>query len=108
MEPDDFCYLLTSNDEDGTNIYSLRDGDKEPEVLIFRKRDDAERYAIMLEQDDAYIVGESLDMDITEVKLGAAIDILNEKNRNYILVKEEDLFIPPLTDWYVDFPKTPL
>ena len=98
MDPYDFCYLLTSKDDDGTNIYSLRDGNKEPEVLIFRKRDDAERYAIMLEQDDAYIVGESLDMDITEVKLGAAIDILTEKNRNYILVKEEDLFIPPLTD----------
>ena len=98
MEPDDFCYLLTSKDDDGTNIYSLRSGNKEPEVLIFRKRDDAERYAIMLEQDDGYIVGESLDMDIAEVKLGSAIDILNEKNRNYILVKEEDLFIPPPTD----------
>ena len=52
----------------------------------------------MLEQDDAYIVGESLDMVVAEVKLGAAIDILNEKNRDYILVKEEDLFIPPPTD----------
>ena len=93
MDPYDFCYLLTCKDEDGTNIYSLRDGDKEPEVLIFQKRDDAERYAIMLEQDDAYIIGESLDMDIAEVKLGAAIDILTEKNRNYILVKENDLFI---------------
>ena len=98
MEPDDFCYLLTSKDEDGINIYSLRAGDKEPEVLIFRKRDDAERYAIMLEQDDNYIVGETLDMEVSEVKLNAAIDILNDKNRNYILVKEEDLFIPPLTD----------
>ena len=98
MDPHDLCYLLTTKDEDGTNIYSLRDGDKEPEVLIFQKRDDAERYAIMLEQDDAYIVGESLDMDISEAKLGAAIDILNEKSRNYILVKEEDLFIPPPTD----------
>jgi hypothetical protein len=98
MDPYDSCYLLTSRDEDGTNIYSLRDGDKEPEVLIFQMRDDAERYAIMLEQDDAYIVGESLDMVISEVKLGAAIDILEEKNRNYILVKKEDLFIPPPID----------
>ena len=98
MNPSDPCYLLTSKDNEGTNIYSLRDGNKEPEVLIFRNRDDAERYAIMLEQDDDYIVGDSLDMDISEVKLGAAIDILTEKNRNYILVKEEDLFIPPLTD----------
>jgi len=95
---EDQCYLLTSVDSEGTNIYSLRDNGKEPEVLIFQDRDDAERYAIMLEQDDGYIVGESLTMDIAEVELGAAINILNEKERNYILVKKEDLFIPPPLD----------
>lgn len=98
MKSEDQCYLLTSVDSEGTNIYSLRDIGKEPEVLIFQDRDDAERYAIMLEQDDGYIVGESLTMDIAEVELGAAIDILNEKKRNYILVKKEDLFIPPPID----------
>ncbi len=98
MKSEDQCYLLISVDSEGTNIYSLRDIGKEPEVLIFQDRDDAERYAIMLEQDDGYIVGESLTMDIAEVELGAAIDILNEKERNYILVKKEDLFIPPPID----------
>ena len=98
MDPYDNCYLLVTKDSEGTNIFSLRSGNKEPEVLIFQCRDDAERYVIMLEQDDSYIVGESLTMEIAEVKLGAAIDILEEKNRNYILVKEEDLFIPPPTD----------
>lgn len=98
MYSDDICFLLTTKDEDGTNIYSLRDGNKEPEVLLFRNRDDAERYAIMLEQDEGYIVGETLDMNVSEVKLKSAIDILNEKGRSYILVKSEDLFIPPITD----------
>ena len=94
-QDDNLCYLLTTVDSEGTNIFSLRDTDKEPEVLIFQNRDDAERYVIMLEQDEDYIVGETLSMNITEVKLGAAVDILNEKKRNYILVKEQDLFIPP-------------
>ena len=94
-QDDDLCYLLTTVDSEGTNIFSLRDGDKEPEVLLFQNRDDAERYVIMLEQDEDYIVGETLSMNITEVELGAAVDILNEKKRNYILVKEQDLFIPP-------------
>ena len=94
-QDDDLCYLLTTVDSEGTNIFSLRDGDKEPEVLLFQNRDDAERYVIMLEQDEDYIVGETLSMNITEVNLGAAVDILNEKKRNYILVKEQDLFIPP-------------
>ena len=41
MKSEDQCYLLTSVDSDGTNIYSLRDIGKEPEVLIFQDRDDA-------------------------------------------------------------------
>jgi hypothetical protein len=94
-QDDDLCYLLTSVDSEGTHIFSLRDGDKDPEVLLFQNREDAERYVIMLEQDEEYIVGESMNMDITEVKLGAAVDILNEKDHNYILVKKEELFIPP-------------
>jgi hypothetical protein len=98
MDAEATCFLLTTKDEDGTNIYSLRDDNKEPEVLLFQNRDDAERYAIMLEQDDSYIVGETLDMNVSEVKFKSAIDILNEKGRNYILVKSEDLFIPPITD----------
>ena len=94
-QDDDLCYLLTSVDSEGTHIFSLRDGDNEPEVLLFQNHDDAERYVIMLEQDEDYIVGETLSMSITEVDLGEAVDILNEKKRNYILVKEQDLFIPP-------------
>jgi hypothetical protein len=87
-QDDDLCYLLTSVDSEGTHIFSLRDGDKDPEVLLFQNREDAERYVIMLEQDEEYIVGDSMNMDIVEVKLGAAVDILNEKDHNYILVKE--------------------
>ena len=95
MDREDQCYLLITKDDDGTNIFSLRYGSREPEVLIFEERDDAERYVIMLEQDEGYAVGESIRMDIAEVELASAIDILNEKNRNYILVKKEDLFVPP-------------
>ena len=98
MEPDDFCYLLTIETEDGTSIFSLKDGDKKPEVLLFEMSDDAERYAIMLEQDENYVVGETLEMKVTEIELAAAIAVLEEKNRNYIFVKKEDLFIPPTAD----------
>lgn len=64
--------------------------------MIFQNKDDAERYVIMMEQDEEYVIGESLVMDITEVALGDAIDILSEKGHDYILVKDTDLFIPPL------------
>ncbi len=95
---DEYCYLLTIVDPEGTHIFSLRDADKEPEVLLFEDEDDAKRYAIMLEQDDDYLIGESLTMSVTEVKFKAAVEILKTKNRSYILVKKEDLFIPPSID----------
>ena len=95
---DEYCYLLTIVDPEGTHIFSLRDADREPEVLLFEDEDDAERYAIMLEQDDDYLIGESLTMSVTEVKFKSAVEILKSKDRSYILVKKEDLFIPPPTD----------
>ena len=98
MDPKDTCYLLTVDDGIQINIYSLREGDGDREVLIFQDYDDAQRYAIMLEQDEDYLVGEGIDMEITSVNLGDAIEILDQKECKYILVKKEDLFIPPLTD----------
>lgn len=98
MDPKDNCYLLTVDDGIQINIYSLKEGDGDREVLIFQDYDDAQRYAIMLEQDEDYIVGDEIDMEITSVNLGDAIDILDQKECKYILVKKEDLFIPPPTD----------
>ena len=87
-------YLLTSSREDSLDVYSV-ENNKTPTILIFECRDDAERYVIMLEQDDENIVGESLHLDITEVELSDAVDIFTEKNQMYILVRKDDLFIPP-------------
>ena len=92
---DKYCYLLTIDDSEGTHIYSLRDSNRDPEVLLFEDEEDAERYAIMLEQDDGYLIGDSLNMNVAEVKFKSAIEILKTKQRSYILVKKEDLFIPP-------------
>ena len=49
----------------------------------------------MLEQDDAYIVGENFKLEVTEAPLGDVVDSLNEKGHDYIFVKPDDLFIPP-------------
>ena len=95
MDRNSDCYIITTVRDSEVNIYSIRDTTGPPRVMIFEKFDDAQRYVIMLEQDESYIVGETLDMDITELCLGDTLDILNEKKHDYILVKEDDLFIPP-------------
>jgi len=89
------AYVLTCHRQETMDVYSLRSGGEAPNVLIFQSRDDAERYVIMLEEDRDYSVGEDLELQITEIPLGAAIDIFNEKGHNYIFVKEDDLFVPP-------------
>ena len=100
MNPDDQqCYLLTiKNSEGETHIYSLRDEGVEPEILIFENEDDAERYVQMLERDEEYLVGDTLKMVVSEVNFNNVLEILKVKNRSYILVKTDELFIPPSAD----------
>ena len=91
----DNCYLLTMVRDGSVDVYSVRIGSDPPSVFLFQERADAERYVIMLEQDDDYVVGETCDMDITEVPLGDAIDALEEKGHHYILIRSDELFVPP-------------
>ena len=96
----DEAYVLTHKRGTAMDVYSLRVGSSEPNVLIFQEREDAERYAIMLEEDADYIVGESFELKVTEIPLGDAIDIFNEKGHGYVFIKSDDLFVPPDTDFY--------
>ena len=100
MKPDDHqCYLLTiKNSKGDTHIYSLRGDELEPEILIFETNDDAERYVQMLERDEEYLVGDTMDMVVSEVNFSNVLEILKVKERSYILVKKDELFIPPSTD----------
>ena len=49
----------------------------------------------MLNEDEGYIVGETLELEVFEVPLSAVVESLNEKGYSYIYVKPDDLFIPP-------------
>jgi len=92
---EDLCYLLTMERDGSTDIYSVKAGEEPTTVFLFHNREDAERYVIMLEEDEDYIVGETCTMDITEFPLGDAVDALEEKGHNYILIRGDELFIPP-------------
>ena len=95
MEIIEVCYLLTVTRNESVDIYSVRAPGDPPTVFLFEERADAERYVIMLEQDEDYVVGETLDMDITEVPLTDAIDALDDKGHSYILIRSDELFVPP-------------
>ena len=95
------AYVLTHKRGSAMDVYSVREhGNDTPSVFIFEEYDDAERYAIMLEEDVNYIIGESLELQVTEIPLGDAVDIFNAKGHNYVLIRSDHLFVPPDTEFY--------
>ena len=95
----DVGYVLTNKRNTAIDVYSVSSGGEPPNVLIFQEREDAERYVIMLEEDVEYIVGEGMNLEVTEIPLGDAVDIFNAKGHNYIYITPDDLFVPPDTDF---------
>lgn len=91
---EEFAYILTTVRNGSIDLYSVKDLGTS-KVLIFQQREDAERYVIMLEQSEAYIIGESMSLDVTEIPLADSIDILNEKQKEFIYVNSSELFVPP-------------
>ena len=88
------CYILTSKDTAAFDVYSIRSGGIR-NVLIFQEEVDAERYVIMMEEDDSYVVGDEVSLSVTEVPLEKGLEVLTAKGFGYIYVKPDDLFIPP-------------
>ena len=88
------CYFISHISDGDLRVYSIK-SESVPNVLLFQERDDAERYVIMLEQDETYIVGQNFSLEVLEAPLGDVVDSLNEKGHDYIFVKPDDLFIPP-------------
>ena len=92
----DPCYILTTDTEDSMLVYSIDDSGVKS-ILVFQNIEDAQRYVIMLEEDEEYKVGERVELEITEVPLDAALEVFNAKGDAYILAKSDDLFVPPPT-----------
>ena len=90
----DACYIITASEDKGMDVYTIKSNGVN-NVLVFEVEEDAERYVIMLNEDEGYIVGETLDLEVLEVPLSAVVESLNEKGYSYIYIKPDDLFIPP-------------
>lgn len=90
-------YIITQTRGTAIDVFSISVGNGDPTILVFENEDDAERYVIMLEEDDSYVVGETIHLKVTEIPMKDALDVFNTKGHNYIIVKKDDLFIPPPT-----------
>ena len=82
-------FILTLKDKKEQGAYAVQDGYGNPVLFLFEEEDDAERYAMMLhEQDDK-------EMDLVEVEDELALRTCKMYNYRYSIITPNDIVIPP-------------
>ncbi len=85
-------FLLTLKDQKDEGAYAVQNRYGEKVLFLFEDEEDAERYAMLLEDnDDAY-------MDVVEVDDALAILTCKRYNYKYAVVTPNDIVIPPRLD----------
>tara|TARA_B100001287_G_scaffold249259_1_gene228990 strand:+ start:438 stop:713 length:276 start_codon:yes stop_codon:yes gene_type:complete len=85
-------YLLSLQDNRDDGAYAVQDMEGNKVLFLFEEEDDAERYAMMLkDQEDA-------NMDIVEVDDELAIKTCKHYSYKYAIITPDDIVIPPKND----------
>ena len=84
-------FLLTLKDKKYDGAYGVADDFGEKVLFLFEKEDDAERYAMMIEDCE----DKSHPMDIVEVDGELAIRTCKMYNYKYAVITPNDFVIPP-------------
>ena len=82
-------FILTLKDKKEQGAYAVQDGYGNHVLFLFEEEDDAERYAMMLhEQDDK-------EMVLVEVEDELALRTCKMYNYKYSIITPNDIVIPP-------------
>ena len=82
-------FILTLKDKKEQGAYAVQDGYGNHVLFLFEEDDDAERYAMMLhDQDDK-------EMDLVEVEDELALRTCKMYNYKYSIITPNDIVIPP-------------
>ena len=82
-------FILTLRDKKEQGAYAVQDGYGNHVLFLFEEEDDAERYAMMLhDQDDK-------EMDLVEVEDELALRTCKMYNYRYSIITPNDIVIPP-------------
>ena len=93
-------FLLTIKDRKDDGAYAVQNKKGEKVLFLFEDEDDADRYAMMLEEED------QANMEVVEVDGALAIRTCKMYNYRYAVITPNDIVIPPkLND---NFSKDPL
>ena len=82
-------FILTLIDKKVQGAYAVQDGYGNHVLFLFEEEDDAERYAMMLENE------EDKEMDLVEVDDALALRTCKMYNYRYSIITPNDIVIPP-------------
>ena len=82
-------FLLTLKDQGSDGAYAVNNRYGEKVLFLFQQEDDAERYAMQLEEE------ENSEMDVIEVDDNLAILTCKRYNYKYTVITQNDIVIPP-------------
>ena len=82
-------FLLTLKDRKDDGAYAVQNKRGEKVLFLFEEEDDAERYAMMLNEE------EDAEMEVIEVDGALAIRTCRMYNYKYAIVTPNDIVIPP-------------
>ena len=89
-------FLLTVKDRKDDGAYAVQNKRGEKVLFLFEEEDDANRYAMMLGEDE-----EPAEMDVVEVDGALAIRTCKMYNYRYAVITPNDIVIPPkLNDYF--------
>ena len=82
-------FILTLKDKKEQGAYAVQDGYGNHVLFLFEEEDDAERYAMMLHEQD------NKEMDLVEVEDELALRTCKMYNYKYSIITPDDIVIPP-------------
>lgn len=82
-------FLLTIKDRKDDGAYAVQNKKGEKVLFLFEDEDDADRYAMMLEEED------QANMEVVEVDGALAIRTCKMYNYRYAVITPNDIVIPP-------------
>ena len=87
-------HIITPKHSTDEGAYAVHNEYGEKVVFFFVEKDDAERYAMMLEDDEQY----KKEMAVIEVDDELAIKTCRMYNYKYTVITPDDFVIPPQND----------
>ena len=86
-------FLLTLRDKKQEGAYAVQNKNGEKVLFLFEEEDDAERYAMHLEEEE-----DPTELEVVEVDGPLAIRTCRLYNYRYAVITPNDIVIPPKND----------